>query len=81
MPSSSNRQRQDVPWSFVTHRPPDALATQSEWQEKLRDEVIAVTGGVDADGNPRPLSYDDLGKMELTEMFFKEILEIIPFTK
>jgi len=54
------------------------LATQSEWQEKLRDEVTAVTGGVDADGNPRPLSYDDLGKMELTEMFFKETLRMIP---
>ena len=35
-------------------------------------------GGPDADGNSRPLSYDDLGKLELTEMAFKEALRLIP---
>jgi cytochrome P450 len=35
------------------------LATNPEWQEKLRAEIIAVTGGPDAAGNPRPLDYDD----------------------
>ena len=54
------------------------LARHSEWQEKLRQEVIAVTGGPDSSGNPRPLSYDDLGKLELTEMAFKEALRIMP---
>ncbi len=54
------------------------LAKHPEWQEKLRKEIIAVTGGPDADGKPRPLSYDDLGKLELTEMAFKEALRMIP---
>ncbi|WP_095012088.1 cytochrome P450 [Tsuneonella mangrovi] len=54
------------------------LAKHPEWQEKLRQEAIAVTGGPDAQGNPRPLDYDDLGKMELTEMAFKEALRIVP---
>ena len=54
------------------------LAKNPEWQEKLRQEVIAVTGGPDASGKPRPLSYDDLGKLELTEMAFKEALRFIP---
>lgn len=54
------------------------LAKHPEWQEKLRQEIIAVTGGPDASGNPRPLSYDDLGKLELTEMAFKEALRMIP---
>ena len=43
------------------------LATNPEWQEKLRAEIVAVTGGPDGDGNPRPLDYDDLGKLDLTE--------------
>lgn len=59
--------------SFI-HR----LAKHPEWQEKLRDEVFAVTGGPDADGNARPLDYDDLGKLELLEMAFKETLRLIP---
>ncbi|WP_432201810.1 cytochrome P450 [Erythrobacter sp. W53] len=54
------------------------FAKNQEWQEKVRQEILAVTGGLDADGNPRPLSYDDLGKLELTEMFFKETLRLIP---
>ena len=54
------------------------LAKNPEWQEKLRQEIFAVTGGPDASGNPRGLSYDDLGKLELTEMAFKEALRLIP---
>ncbi|MHA7821003.1 MAG: cytochrome P450 [Erythrobacter sp.] len=54
------------------------LAVNPEWQEKLREEVMAVTGGPDADGHPRPLDYDDLGKLELTEMAFKEALRMVP---
>lgn len=47
------------------------LAKHPEWQEKLRAEVIAVTGG-------RDLAYEDIGKLELTEMAFKEALRMIP---
>ena len=54
------------------------LAKHPEWQDKLRQEIIATTGGLDADGNPRPLDYDDLGKLELTEMAFKEALRMVP---
>lgn len=54
------------------------LARNPEWQEKLRAEIVAVTGGPDAQGNPRGLTYDDLGKLELTEMAFKEALRFIP---
>lgn len=54
------------------------LAKHPEWQEKLRQEILAVTGGLDSHGNPRPLSYDDLGKLDLTEMAFKEALRMIP---
>ena len=54
------------------------LAKDPEWQEKLRQEVFAVTGGPDARGNPRGLGYDDLGKLDLTEMAFKEALRLIP---
>jgi cytochrome P450 len=54
------------------------LATNPVWQEKLREEIFAVTGGPDGDGNPRPLDYDDMGKLELTEMAFKESLRMIP---
>ncbi|MBS3929394.1 MAG: cytochrome P450 [Sphingomonadales bacterium] len=49
------------------------LAKNPEWQDKLRAEALAVTGGVG-----RPLAYDDLGKLELTEMAFKEALRLIP---
>ncbi|PKB19355.1 cytochrome P450 [Novosphingobium kunmingense] len=49
------------------------LAKNPEWQDRLRAEAMAVTGGPG-----RPLSYDDLGKLELTEMAFKEALRLIP---
>ncbi|BDI60200.1 cytochrome P450 [Qipengyuania nanhaisediminis] len=54
------------------------LATKPDWQDRLRREITAVTGGPDGDGRPRALDYDDLGKLELTEMFFKETLRVIP---
>jgi cytochrome P450 len=54
------------------------LAKHPEWQDKLRQEILAVTGGLDADGKPRDLAYDDMGKLELTEMAFKEALRMIP---
>ena len=54
------------------------LAKNPDWQDKLRDEVISVTGGLDASGRPRPLSYDDMANLQLTEMAFKEALRIIP---
>jgi cytochrome P450 len=47
------------------------LAKHPEWQEKLRAEVLAATNGGD-------LAYDDLGKLEMTEMAFKEALRLIP---
>lgn len=47
------------------------LARHPEWQDRLRDEALAVTGG-------RDLAYEDLGKLELTEMAFKEALRLIP---
>ena len=49
------------------------LAKNPEWQGKLRAEILAVTGGAG-----RPLAYDDLGKLDLTEMAFKEALRLIP---
>ncbi|ABC64354.1 putative cytochrome P450 [Erythrobacter litoralis HTCC2594] len=54
------------------------LAQYPEWQEKMREEIFAVTGGPDGSGTPRNLEYDDLGKLELTEMVFKETLRSIP---
>lgn len=54
------------------------LAKNPEWQEKLRQEVEAVTGGTGTDGRPRDLAYEDLGKLELTEMAFKEALRFVP---
>jgi cytochrome P450 len=53
------------------------LAKHPEWQEKVRQEVIAVTGGPDANGTPRGATYDDLPKFELMEMAFKESLRLI----
>ncbi len=47
------------------------LSREGAWQVRLREEALAVTGG-------RPLAYDDLGKLELTEMAFKEALRLIP---
>lgn len=54
------------------------LAVHPEWQEKLREEIMAVTGGPDGGGEARPLDYEDLGRLELTEMAFKESLRLIP---
>ena len=54
------------------------LAREPEWQERVREEIFAVTGGPDGQGNPRALDYDDLGKLDLTEMAFKESLRMIP---
>ncbi len=54
------------------------LALDPEWQDKLRQEIAAVTGGVGPDGRPRDLAYEDLGKLELTEMAFKESLRLVP---
>jgi cytochrome P450 len=49
------------------------LASNPEWQGKLRAEARATTGG---DG--QPLAYDSLGQMELTDMAFKEALRLMP---
>ncbi len=49
------------------------LAANPEWQEKVRQELRAVTGG-----EKKPVDYDDLGKLELTEMAFKEALRFMP---
>lgn len=54
------------------------LAVNPEWQEKVRDEIMAVTGGPDGEGHALPLDYDDMGKLELTEMAFKEALRMMP---
>ena len=54
------------------------LAKHPQWQEKLRQEIESVTGGPDAQGRPRDLAYDDLGKLGLTEMAFKEALRMVP---
>lgn len=54
------------------------LAKNPGWQEKVRQEVFAVTGGPDAQGRPRGATYDDLPKFELMEMAFKEALRLIP---
>jgi len=54
------------------------LATNPEWQEKVREEIMTVTGGPDGYDEARPLDYDDMGKLELTEMAFKEALRMIP---
>ena len=49
------------------------LAGDQEWQSKLRDEVLAL--GLRPD---EPTSFDDLEKMPLSEMAFKETLRIRP---
>lgn len=49
------------------------LAKNPEWQEKLREELRAITGG-----EGRALGYEDLAKAELTEMAFKEALRMMP---
>lgn len=49
------------------------LAKHPEWQDKVRAEIMALTGGV-----PRAITYEELGKLDLTEMAFKEALRLIP---
>lgn len=49
------------------------LAKNPGWQDRLRAEARAVTGG---DG--LSVGYDDLGRMELTELAFKEALRFMP---
>jgi len=48
------------------------LAKYPEWQQKLREECLSIApaGG--------ELPFDDLDKMTLTEMAFKEALRLIP---
>ncbi len=48
------------------------LAKNPEWQAKLRDEVRTLDDG---QGN---IAYDDLPKLELTEMAFREALRMMP---
>ncbi|WP_374408772.1 cytochrome P450 [Pelagerythrobacter sp.] len=48
------------------------LAKHPEWQERLRAEITAITGG------GHDVGYDDLAKLDLTEMAFKESLRLIP---
>ena len=48
------------------------LLREPEWQDKLRAEAMAVSGGTGT------VAYDDLGKMSLTEMAFKEAMRLIP---
>jgi cytochrome P450 len=50
-----------------------ALAADPEWQQKLRDEVMAL--GVRAD---EPVSFDQLAAMPLNEMAFKEAMRMKP---
>ncbi|WP_406568424.1 cytochrome P450 [Alterisphingorhabdus coralli] len=47
------------------------LGQHPEWQEKLREECLEVAPN-------GQLTFDDLAKMELTEMAFKESLRLIP---
>jgi len=54
------------------------LAKNPDWQEKLREEIFAVTGGPDGSGEARSLEFDDMGKLELAELAFKEALRMIP---
>ena len=48
------------------------LLREPEWQDKLRAEAMALSGGSGWVG------YDDLPQMELTEMAFKEAMRLIP---
>src|SRR3984893_19417857 len=50
-----------------------ALAANPQWQQKLRDEVMAL--GVAAGG---PTTFDHLEAMPLSEMAFKEALRLKP---
>jgi cytochrome P450 len=49
------------------------LGMHPEWQDKIREEINAIkaeTGG--------PLTYEMLGRMDVTEMVFKESIRLIP---
>ena len=48
------------------------LAKHPEWQDKLREECLSVAPAGE------PVAYEDLGKLELTEMAFKEALRMVP---
>jgi len=48
------------------------LAKNPEWQERLREECLSVAPA------GSPVKYEDLGKLELTEMAFKEALRLVP---
>jgi cytochrome P450 len=50
-----------------------ALAESPQWQQKLRDEVLALGVATDA-----PTSFDHLEAMPLTEMAFKEAMRLRP---
>ena len=50
-----------------------ALAANTQWQNRLRDEVTAL--GVAAD---EPTTFDNLESMSLTEMAFREAMQIRP---
>lgn len=49
------------------------LAEHPDWQQRLRDEVLAVTCG-----NVAALGHEDLARLELVEMAFKEALRLVP---
>src|SRR6201995_892096 len=49
------------------------LAAHPDWQQKLRDEVAGLGLAKDA-----PTSFDDLEKLPLSEMAFKEALRMKP---
>ncbi len=48
------------------------LAEMPDWQNKLREEALSL--------NKPMLDYDDLDKLELSELVFKEVLRMIPPT-
>src|SRR3984893_17774268 len=50
-----------------------ALAANPEWQQKLRDEVMALGAAAD-----EPTTFDNLEAMPLSEMAFKEAMRMKP---
>ena len=49
------------------------LAQNQDWQDRLRAEALATTGGT-----VRALAHGDLARMELTDLAFKEALRMMP---
>jgi len=51
----------------------DALSARalSEWQEKVREEVLGVTGG-------GPIGRDEIGKLPLLDAIFQEAMRLYP---